>query len=114
MKRGNKRIFGRQRQQRKAFIKSLLTALFSHGRIKTTLARAKTLKTEADKTITQAKRQSIASRRLLLRKVGAEVARKLSVEIAPRFADRKGGYTRVVRLGRRTNDAAETALIELV
>ena len=89
MKRGNKRVFGREMQQRKAFIKGLLTALIAHGKIRTTTARAKT-KTEADKLVTQAKRGTIAGRRLLMRKVGTEAATKMFKEVAPKFADRAG------------------------
>jgi large subunit ribosomal protein L17 len=114
MKRGNKRIFGREMQQRKAFLKGLLTALISHGRIRTTLPRAKTLKTEADKLVTRAKRGTIHSRRLLLRHVGTAAAAKLSTEVAPKFTDRQGGYTRVVRMGRRGSDGSEMAIIEFV
>lgn len=114
MKRGNKRVFGRQMQQRKAFLKGLLTALVTHGRIRTTEARAKTLKTVADKAVTQAKRGTIASRRLLVRSLGSTTAEKLARDIAPKFASRHGGYTRVVKLGRRSSDGSPTALIEFV
>ena len=101
-------------QQRKAFLKGLLTALVEHGHIRTTIARAKTLKTEADKIVTRAKHGTLASRRLLLRNVGTAAAAKLTKEIAPKFAERHGGYTRVVRLGRRMSDGSEMALIEFV
>ncbi|MBP6886124.1 MAG: 50S ribosomal protein L17 [Candidatus Pacebacteria bacterium] len=114
MKRGNKRTFGREMQQRKAFLKGLLTSLVSHGKIRTTTARAKTLKTIADKAVTQAKRGSLASRRLLLRSVGSAAAEKLSKEIAPKFADRAGGYTRVIKLGRRSSDGSPVAIVEFV
>ncbi len=114
MKRGNKRTFGREMQQRKAFLKGLLTALVAHGKIKTTTARAKTLKTIADKAVTQAKRGTLASRRLLLRSVGADAAAKLSKEIAPKFTDRAGGYTRVIKLGRRGSDGSPVAIVEFV
>lgn len=114
MKRGNKRTFGREMQQRKAFLKGLLTSLVSHGKIRTTTARAKTLKTIADKAVTQAKRGSLASRRLLLRSVGSAAAEKLAKEIAPKFADRAGGYTRVIKLGRRSSDGSPVAIVEFV
>ncbi len=114
MKRGNQRIFGREIQQRKAFLKGLLTALVTHGRIRTTTARAKTLKTEADKIVTRAKRGTLASRRLLLRQVGPAAAAKLAGEIAPKFAERHGGYTRVVHLNRRMSDGSPMSLIEFV
>jgi len=114
MKRGNKRVFGREMQQRKAFLKGLLTALIAHGRIRTTTARAKTLRTIADKAVTQAKRGTVASRRLLLRSVGADAAAKIAKEIAPKFADRPGGYTRVIKLGRRSSDGSPVAIVEFV
>jgi len=114
MKRGNQTIFGREFNQRKAFLKALLTALISHGRIKTTETRAKALKREADKLVTKAKRGTLHSRRLLLRQVGTVAAEKLVRDVAPKFASRAGGYTRVVKLGRRTSDGSPMALIEFV
>jgi len=114
MKRGNKRTFGREMQQRKAFLKGLLTALVTHGRIRTTTARAKTLKTVADKAVTSAKKGTLASRRLLLRSVGPVAAAKLARDIAPKFATRQGGYTRVIRLGRRSSDGSSVAIVEFV
>lgn len=114
MKRGNKRVFGREMQQRKAFVKGLLTALISHGRIRTTVPRAKTLKIEADKLVTRAKKGTMASHRLLLTRVDPIAATKLFKEIAPKFADRHGGYTRIVRLGRRQSDASPMAIVEFV
>ena len=114
MKRGNKRIFGRTHKQRHAFIKGLLTALIEHGKIRTTSARAKTLKSEADRMVTRAKRGTLASRRILLRHVGPAAAAKLAKDIAPKFAGRAGGYTRVTRLGRRMSDGSEIALVEFV
>jgi large subunit ribosomal protein L17 len=101
-------------QQRKAFIKGLLTALIEHGRIKTTGARGKTLKSEADRLITRAKKGTLASRRILLRHVGPKAAAKMAKEIAPKFADRAGGYTRLVRLGRRLSDGSEVCIVEFV
>ncbi len=101
-------------QQRKAFLKGLLTALITHGRIRTTTARAKTLKTVADKLVTQAKRGTLAGRRLLLRQVGTEAATKMFKEVAPKFADRAGGYTRVIKLGRRQSDGSPVAIVEFV
>lgn len=114
MKRGNQRVFGREPKQRKAFIKALLTSLVAHGRINTTVARAKTLKTEADKIVTRAKKGTLASRRLLLRQVGTTAAAKLATDIAPKFATRQGGYTRVIKLGQRQSDGSQMAIIEFV
>lgn len=114
MKRGNKRVFGREMQQRKAFLKGLLTALITHGRIRTTTARAKTLKTEADKLVTKAKKGTLHGRRLLLRSVGTEAAAKMFKDIAPKFSSRPGGYTRVIKLGRRQSDGSPIAIVEFV
>jgi len=114
MKRGNVRKFGRQFQQRNALIKGLLTSLVEHDRIRTTEARAKTLKVAADKLVTTAKKGTMASRRLLLRDVGTKAATKLFRDIAPRYAGRSGGYTRVLHMDARTSDAARMALIEFV
>lgn len=114
MKRGNKRKFGREFQQRNALIKSLLTALVTHGRIQTTEAKAKTLKTVADKLVTRAKVGTLASRRLLLRHVGTAAAAKLVKDIAPKFAERAGGYTRILKLGRRMSDGSPVSIVEFV
>jgi large subunit ribosomal protein L17 len=101
-------------QQRKAFLKGLLTALIAHGKIRTTTARAKTLKMEADKLVTKAKKGTVYGRRLLLRQVGVDAATKLFKDIAPKFADRSGGYTRVIKLGRRQSDGSPVAIVEFV
>jgi large subunit ribosomal protein L17 len=114
MKRGNQTIFGREFNQRKAFIKALLTALIEHNHIRTTDTRAKALRVEAEKLVTKAKKGTLASRRLLLRQVGVKAADKMFREVAPKFASRAGGYTRVVKLGQRTSDGAPMALIEFV
>ncbi len=114
MKRGNQRVFGREMQQRKAFIKGLLNSLITHGRIRTTVARAKAIKTEADKLVTRAKKGTMASQRILNGRVGTVAAAKLVKDIAPKFADRAGGYTRVVKLGRRQSDGSPLAIIEFV
>jgi large subunit ribosomal protein L17 len=114
MKRGNATIFGREMQQRKAFVKALLTGLVSHGRIKTTVPRAKMLKREADRMVTTAKKGTLHGRRLLLRRVGTEAAGKLQKDWAPKFSSRTGGYTRVIKLGDRASDGAPMAIVEFV
>ncbi len=114
MKRGNQRVFGREIQQRKAFIKGLLTALITHNRIRTTVARAKTLKVQADKLVTTAKKNTLASRRLLLTHIGSAAATKLVKDSAPKFANRHGGYTRVTKTDRRQSDGSPMAVIEFV
>jgi len=112
MKRGNKRKFGRERNLRKALYKSLATALIDHGKIKTTSAKAKSLSAFADKLVTVAKKQNLSSRRDLIKTLHPKVVKKLVDDIAPKFSDRKGGYTRVTRLGQRKSDGAEMSIIE--
>ena len=96
-------------------IANLARALFAEGRIRTTEAKAKRLRPQAERLITFAKRGDLASRRHVLTVVRDKaVVHKLFAEIAPRFADRPGGYTRILRLGPRPGDAAPMVLIELV
>lgn len=112
MRRGNKRKFNREHVQRKALYKSLATALIEHGKIKTTLAKAKSLSRFADKIITTAKKQNLSSQRDLLETFSPETVKKLVNKLVPEFNDKKGGYTRTIRLGRRKSDGAEMAIIE--
>src|SRR3990167_4828417 len=113
MKRGNQRKFGRDRKVRTTMYKSLATALIDHGQIKTTQAKAKSLSQVIDKLITLAKRENLNARRELLGHVGEKAVKKLMNEIIKTNVDRKGGYTRIIRLGQRASDGAEMALIEL-
>ncbi|MDP3763655.1 MAG: 50S ribosomal protein L17 [bacterium] len=113
MRRGKHRKFGRETIQRKALYKSLATALIENGKIKTTVAKARSLSGHFDKMVTIAKKQTLASRRLLQSQIGDKAVKKLFTEIAPEFEGRKGGYTKVIRLGQRHSDGAEMALIEL-
>lgn len=95
--------------------RNLTTSLFRHGRIKTTAAKAKELRMYAEPLITRAKRGDLHSRRLVRRKIhDKEILAKLFDEIGPRYADRAGGYTRVLHLGHRAGDSADMAIIELV
>ena len=114
MRRGKQRKFGRVAGQREVLYKALSTALIEHGRIKTTEAKAKSLSGHVDKLITLAKKQTLASRRLLLVQVGNKAVKKLMAEIAPQFESKKGGYTRIVKLGQRRSDSAEMVIIEFV
>ncbi|HJW61910.1 MAG TPA: 50S ribosomal protein L17, partial [Actinomycetes bacterium] len=99
----------------KLLIANLARALFTEGRIRTTEAKAKRLRPQAERLITFAKRGDVASRRQVLTVVrDKEVVHKLFAEIAPRFAERQGGYTRILKLGPRPGDAAPMVLIELV
>jgi large subunit ribosomal protein L17 len=89
--------------------------LFTHGRIETTTAKAKELRPYAERLITLAKRGDLHARRQAARKIAdREVLGRLFDDIGPRFADRPGGYTRILKLGARKGDAADMSLIELV
>ena len=99
----------------KLLIANLARALFSEGRIRTTEAKAKRLRPQAERLITFAKRGDVAARRQVLTVVRDKaVVHTLFAEIAPRFADRNGGYTRILKLGPRPGDGAPMVLIELV
>ena len=109
------RQLGRNTAHRKSLFRSLLTALFDHGRIETTSAKAKELKVLADRMVTLGKSGTLAARRMALTRVWKKgVVAKLFKEIAPRFASRSGGYTRIIKTRRRVGDGAEMVAIELV
>jgi large subunit ribosomal protein L17 len=109
------RKLGRTTAHRKALFRNQLTALFTHERIITTLAKAKELRPMAERMVTLAGTGSLPARRKVLTWVpDKEIVRRLFNEIAPRFTDRPGGYTRIMRLGRRHGDGAEMAIIEFV
>lgn len=109
------RKLNRNSSHRTALARSQATALFRHGRIKTTLTKAKNLRPYVEKLITTARGGDLHARRLVLREIhDKEVVRKLMDEIAPRYAEQKGGYTRIYRLAVRRGDGTQEALIELV
>ena len=108
------RKLGRTSAHRKALFRNQLTSLFLHERIQTTLSKAKELRPLAEKLVTLGKRGGLHARRLALRDVSQDAARKLFEEIAPRFTTRPGGYTRILKLGQRQGDAAENAILEFV
>lgn len=109
------RKLGRTSSHRQAMFRNQLTSLFQHGRIKTTLAKAKELRPIAERMITRGRQDTVQARRLVGRWVqDRAVLRKLFEDVAPRFSDRPGGYTRILKLGPRTGDAAEMAFLELV
>ena len=109
------RKLSRTREHRKALLRNLTTSLIWHERIETTVAKAKEARRMAERMITFAKRGDVAARRHVSRFVhGNEVVRKLFDTVAPWYTDRNGGYTRIVKIGRRLGDAGETALLELV
>ena len=109
------RKLGRPSAHRKSMLRNLVTDLFREGRIQTTDCRAKEARREAEKLITLAKRGDLHARRQALAYVFDEtVVTKLFEEIAPKYEDRNGGYTRIVKIGPRRGDAAEMAIIQLV
>ena len=106
---------GRDSAHRKAFYSNLAGALIEHGRIKTTEAKAKEVRPIAEQMITLGKRGDLAARRKALSELRSQdVVAQLFSEVAPRFAERPGGYTRIVKLGQRQGDAAEMVYLELV
>jgi large subunit ribosomal protein L17 len=106
---------GRDSAHRKALYSNLAGALLEHGRIKTTVAKAKAVKPLAEQMITLGKRGDLHARRLALAELRSQdVVHLLFADVAPRFADRPGGYTRIVKLGPRLGDAAEMVYLELV
>jgi large subunit ribosomal protein L17 len=108
------RKFNREKDQRNALMRELARSLFVHKKIKTTLAKAKSLAVFAQKLITRAKKGDLNSKRLLLKLFSPTVVKKLTEEIAPQYKDRKGGYTRIMKLNPRKSDGAKIAIIELV
>jgi len=100
---------------RKALIRNMMTVLFKHERIVTTRAKAIEVRREAEKMITRAKVDSVHNRRIAFRKITDEaILAKLFTDIGPRFKDRNGGYTRILRTGERKQDAADMVILELV
>ena len=109
------RKLGRTSSQRKAMLRAMTTYLFENGKMETTFTRAKEVQPVAEKMITLGKKKGLANYRQALAFIPREdVAKKVFDEIAPRYAERNGGYTRITRTGIRRGDAAETAVIELV
>jgi len=105
----------RTREHRRALLRNLVTSLFIHERIETTVVKAKESRRLGERMITFAKRGDLAARRHVARFVhGDDVVKKLFETVAPWYADRNGGYTRIIKIGRRLGDAGETALLELV
>jgi len=109
------RKLGRTSAHRKALFRNMVTSLFEHEQIRTTDAKAKELRGVAEKMITLGKRGTLHARRQALRTIRSkEVTSKVFGELAERYRDRPGGYTRVIKLGQRAGDAAPMAIIELV
>ena len=109
------RKLGRATDQRRAMLRGLVTSFLKYGKIETTETRAKETRSLAEKMITLAKRGDLHARRQVLAYVMDEtVVNNLFTDIAPKYAERNGGYTRIIKMGPRRGDAAEMALIELV
>ena len=109
------RKLGRTSMHRTALLRNLSTELFRHERIRTTLMKAKELRPFAEKLITKARKETLHARRQVLRHIhDRDVVAKLFETLSARFAQRPGGYTRIIKLGPRRGDAAEMAIIELV
>jgi large subunit ribosomal protein L17 len=109
------RQLSRNTNQRKALLKGLAISLFEHKRITTTVAKAKELRRFAERLITTAKRQDSFAHRLIFAKLqNKDITKKLITVYGPLYAERPGGYTRILKTGRRLGDQAEMCLIELV
>ncbi|MFO7544530.1 MAG: 50S ribosomal protein L17 [Trueperaceae bacterium] len=109
------RKLNRSSSHRTALARSQATALLRHGRIKTTITKAKNLQPYVEKLITTARGGDLHARRLVAREIhDVQMQRKLMDDIAPRYAERPGGYTRIYRLATRRGDGTQEALIELV
>ena len=109
------RKLGRATDSRKAMLRAMVTYLFENGKIETTVTRAKEVRSMAEKMVTLGKKEDLHSKRQVFSYITKEtVATKVIDEIGPKYADRNGGYTRIIKTGMRRGDAAEMAIIELV
>ena len=109
------RKLGRKTDHRKAMLRAMVTYLLENGQIETTVTRAKEVRAVAEKMITLGKNSDLHSKRQVFAYVTKEdVAKKLFDEISPKYAERNGGYTRIIKIGPRRGDAAEMAIIELI
>ena len=108
------RKFGRKRNQRVALMRSLAYSLALKGKIKTTEPKAKELRPYMEKLVTLGKKQTLASRRLLESRVGAQAAKKIAGDLSKAYKERAGGYTRITKLQSRVTDGSPMAIIEFV
>ena len=109
------RKLGRASDGRKAMLRAMVTYLLENGKIETTVTRAKEVRNMTEKMITIGKQNNLHSKRQALSFITKEsVVKKLFDEISPKYADRNGGYTRIINIGPRRGDAAELAIIELI
>ena len=109
------RKLGRTSDHRNAMLRAMVTYLFENGKIETTVTRAKEVRSMAEKMVTLGKKEDLHSKRQVFSYITKEtVAKKVIDEYGPKYADRNGGYTRIIKIGARHGDAAEMAIIELV
>ncbi len=108
------RKLGRSSDHRSAMLRAMVTYLFENGKIETTVTRAKEVRSMAEKMVTLGKREDLHAKRQIFSYITKEtVAKKVIDEYGPKYADRQGGYTRIIKTGARRGDAAEMAIIEL-
>ena len=113
--RNTNRKLSRNTSHRRALLRNLVTSFLEHGRLMTTLPKAKEVRPLAEKMITLGKRDNLAARRMVHAYLLKDAtAKKVFTTIAPKFADRKGGYSRIIKLGNRKGDGADLAIIELL
>lgn len=109
------RKFHRKRGQRNALLKSLISNLVIRGKMETTEAKAKEIKSMTEKFVTIAKKQTLSALRILISRLNKKAGQKLYYQIAPRYSERKGGYLRIIKVMKaRKNDASKMAIIEFV
>lgn len=108
------RKLSRKKGPRKALLRTLANSFFLHGKIKTTEAKAKELRVVVEKIITKAKKNEVLSRRTIAKFLSKDMAKKAIEGIAPKYKERNGGYTRIIKLGPRNSDGAKIVIIELV
>ncbi len=107
--------FSRKSGPRKALLRGLMVSLVEHGRIKTTVEKAKELRRHIEKAITVGKKSNLATRRVLISKIAnSDAVDSIMTDLSQRFKSRPGGYTRIIKIGRRPGDTAEMAFIEFV
>ena len=114
LKRNKEKKHSRERSQRKALLQSVARALVEREKVRTTLAKAKAVSPLVDKLVTRAKKGDVAARREIARVLGQELGKKMMGTIVPSFEQRKGGYTRVIKLGKNKENSAEMAILEFV
>lgn len=113
--RSKKKVLSRVSASRQALYRQLAINLIMHGRMTTTLAKAKAIRPFVERAITTGKANTLTARRLLLKKLANDTAvKKVLADLSPKYTSRAGGYTRITKLGRRQGDASPTAIIEFV